>query len=135
GEYTATLNLQVGNKLAYTGQVILHGVEPTEHYKQTFVSEIDGSVQYYGYDQIRAKYEPDAEFEQFWDEKSQAPYMYNAADSLMVSYDDTVSVVLKTQYAIEKGLGGIMFWELGNDTKQEGSLLDAIFKVAQKENR
>lgn len=87
------------------------------------------------YGQIRAQYEPDANLERFWDEKAQAPYMYNAADSLMVSYDDTVSVVLKTQYAIEKGLGGIMFWELGNDTKQEGSLLDAIFKVAQKENR
>lgn len=84
------------------------------------------------YDQIRAKYEPDANFERLWDEKAQAPYMYNAADSLMVSYDDTVSVALKTQYAIEKGLGGIMFWELGNDTKEEGSLLDAIFKAAQQ---
>src|SRR5690606_18069731 len=30
------------------------------------------------YDQIRAEYEPDANFERFWDEKAQAPYMYNA---------------------------------------------------------
>src|SRR5690554_510314 len=48
GEYTCTLNLQLGNNLADTGQVVLYGVESTEHYKQTFVSEIDGSVQYYG---------------------------------------------------------------------------------------
>lgn len=48
GEYTCTLNLQLGNKLADTGQLVLYGVESTEHYKQTFVSEIDGSVQYYG---------------------------------------------------------------------------------------
>jgi len=48
----------------------------------------------------------------------------------MLSYDDTISVAIKTQYAIDKGLGGIMFWELGNDTKEEGSLLDAIYKVA-----
>jgi chitinase len=85
------------------------------------------------YDQIRAKYEPDVNFERFWDEKAQAPYMYNATDSLMVSYDDTVSVALKTQYAIDKGLGGIMFWELGNDTKEEGSLLDAIFSASQRQ--
>lgn len=84
------------------------------------------------YNQIREKYEPNANFERFWDERAKAPYLYNPKDSLMVSYDDTVSVALKTQYGMEKGLGGIMFWELGNDTKQEGSLLDAIYKAAKQ---
>lgn len=84
------------------------------------------------YHQIREKYEPDSSFQRYWDELAKAPYMYNAADSLMVSYDDTVSVKEKTNYAQEKGLGGIMFWELGNDTKEEGSLLDAIHKAAQE---
>lgn len=83
------------------------------------------------YHQIREKYEADSNFKRFWDEKARAPYMYNAADSLFVSYDDTVSVAEKTKYAINKGIGGIMFWELGNDTKEEGSLLDAIYKAAQ----
>ena len=82
------------------------------------------------YGQIREKYETDSSFQRFWDEKAQAPYLYNAADSLFVSYDDTVSVAKKTKYAMEKGIAGIMFWELGNDTKQEGSLLDAIYKAA-----
>ncbi|WP_268033190.1 glycoside hydrolase family 18 protein [Algoriphagus sp. PAP.12] len=82
------------------------------------------------YHSIRDQYEPDSNFKRFWDEKAQAPYMYNAQDSLLVSYDDTVSVALKTKYAMEKGIGGIMFWELGNDTKEEGSLLDAIYKAA-----
>ncbi|RAI88410.1 glycoside hydrolase family 18 protein [Algoriphagus yeomjeoni] len=82
------------------------------------------------YHQIREKYEKDSNFQRFWDEKAEAPYMYNATDSLFVSYDDTVSVALKTKYTMEKGLGGIMFWELGNDTKDEGSLLDAIYKAA-----
>ena len=50
----------------------------------------------------------------------------------MLSYDDTVSVALKTRYAMEKGLGGIMFWELGNDTKANGSLLDAIYTAANR---
>ncbi len=88
-----------------------------------------GWMAYHG---IREKYEADSNFVRFWDDKAQAPYMYNAKDSLMLSYDDTVSVALKTRYAMDKGIGGIMFWELGNDTKQEGSLLDAIYKEAQK---
>jgi chitinase len=84
------------------------------------------------YHQIRAKYEQDSNFTRYWDEKAEAPYMYNVSDSLFVSYDDTVSVALKTRYTMEKGLGGIMFWELGNDTKEEGSLLDAIYKAANE---
>ncbi|WP_375584337.1 glycoside hydrolase family 18 protein [Cyclobacterium xiamenense] len=83
------------------------------------------------YHQIRERYEPDSRFQRYWDEQAKAPFMYNAADSLLVSYDDTVSVRLKTEYVREKGLGGIMFWELGNDTKEEGSLLDAIHDAAQ----
>ncbi|MGB7394445.1 MAG: glycoside hydrolase family 18 protein [Pricia sp.] len=83
------------------------------------------------YRKIRTTYEPDPLFERFWDDTAQAPYMYNATDSLMVSYDDTVSVARKVDYALEKGLGGIMFWELGNDTKEKGSLLNAIYKASQ----
>ncbi len=94
--------------------------------------QLSGGLQigWMSYHRIRESYEQDQNFQRFWDEKAQAPYLYNSKDSLMVSYDDTVSVALKTKYAMEKGLGGIMFWELGNDTKEEGSLLDAIYKAA-----
>jgi chitinase len=84
------------------------------------------------YHRIRNTYELDTNFIRYWDEKAMSPYMYNSTDSLFVSYDDTVSVALKTRYAMEKGLGGIMFWELGNDTKEKGSLLDAIFKASME---
>lgn len=94
--------------------------------------QLSGGLQigWMAYHQIREKYESDSNFQRFWDEKAQAPYMYNFSDSLFVSYDDTVSVALKTKYTMEKGLGGIMFWELGNDTKEPESLLDAIYKAA-----
>lgn len=84
------------------------------------------------YHQIRKSYEQDSNFQRYWDDNAKAPFMYNSRDSLMVSYDDTVSVALKTKYTMAKGLGGIMFWELGNDTKEEGSLLNAIYKAAQE---
>lgn len=92
----------------------------------------DIHIGWLGYQQIRDRYETDSNFVRHWDEKAKAPFMFEAKDSLLVSYDDTVSVALKTRYAIDKQLGGIMFWQLGNDTKEPGSLLDAIYKEAQK---
>lgn len=83
------------------------------------------------YRHIRKTFEQDANYVRYWDEKAKAAYLYNAKDSTLISYEDTVSLRLKTEYAIEKGIGGIMFWQLGDDTKEEGSLLDAIYKAAK----
>jgi len=41
------------------------------------------------------------------------------------------SVAEKTQYVIDKGLDGIMFWELTNDLFNNG-LLQAIDAVAEQ---
>ena len=82
------------------------------------------------YHYIRKNFETDSNYVRYWDENAQAPYLYHASDSIFISYDDTVSVALKAQYALDENLGGVMFWELGNDTKEAGSLLDAIDKVA-----
>lgn len=60
-----------------------------------------------------------------WDPVAQAPYMYNAAQKLFVTFDDTLSVRLKTEYALDHHLGGIMFWQLPED-RFTGGLLDVI---------
>lgn len=114
---------------AFYGRV-WKGVPPTNN----GLYQLSGGMHigWMAYHQIREKYESNPNFQQYWDDKAQAPFMYNAKDSLMLSYDDTVSVALKTRYAMEKGIGGIMFWELGNDTKEEGSLLDAIYKASKE---
>ena len=85
-----------------------------------------------GYTQIRKEFEPNPGYTRYWDEAAKAPYLFNPVDSIFISYDDTVSVRLKTEYAIEKKLGGIMFWQLGNDTKEENGLLDAIYAARQR---
>ncbi len=66
----------------------------------------------------------------YWDSMAKAPYLFNSADSIFITYDDPESVALKTRFVIDKKLGGIMFWELGGDTQQEGGLLDAIYEEA-----
>lgn len=68
----------------------------------------------------------DSGFVYHWDPVANAPWLYNAAQKLFVTYDDTNSMRLKTAYAKEKKLNGIMFWQLGEDT-YSGGLLDAIY--------
>lgn len=67
-------------------------------------------------------------FQHFWDETSQAPYAYDANNKLFATFDNKKSLALKTQYAMDQQLGGIMFWELSHDTYEDG-LVDAIYKV------
>nr|MDQ6890133.1 glycosyl hydrolase family 18 protein [Bacteroidota bacterium] len=67
----------------------------------------------------------DSGFVSYWDSTANAPYLYNRGKSLFVTYDDQRSVRLKTEYVINKNLGGIMFWQLRDDAYENG-LLQAI---------
>jgi chitinase len=60
-----------------------------------------------------------------WDKVAQAPYMYNAGLQQFASFDDSVSIRVKTEYAVKKGIGGVMFWQMTED-RFSGGLLDVI---------
>jgi chitinase len=60
---------------------------------------------------------------QHWDSQSCAPWLWNAATRSFVSYDDPRSIRLKAAYA--RRLGGVMFWELSQDSA-DATLLRAI---------
>jgi chitinase len=70
-------------------------------------------------------------FEAHWDETAQAPWMYNPKEKLFVTYDDRRSIGLKTRYARQQKLGGIMFWELSHDLER-GGLVDSIIEALNK---
>lgn len=76
---------------------------------------------------------PSTGFVLYWDDVAKAPYGYNAAQKLFVTYDDKRSMELKTTYALDQGLNGIMFWEITNDTYQDG-LLHTIDVTKEKYN-
>ncbi|MCE7993904.1 MAG: glycoside hydrolase family 18 protein [Roseivirga sp.] len=82
------------------------------------------------YSEIAESYLNKDGFKRYWDETALAPFLYNAKDSLFITYDDPQSVALKTKYAKENKLGGIMFWQLTQDTPS-GDLLNAIKKAAE----
>ena len=65
-------------------------------------------------------------FETYWDDIANAPYAINTKRKLVATYDDERSIELKTKYAIENKLGGIMFWQLVDDKFRNG-LLDVIW--------
>lgn len=67
----------------------------------------------------------------YWDNKAKATWWYNAQEKKFATGDDIRSVQEKTNYAIKKKLGGIMFWELTLD-KTSGGLLDAIEKSSYR---
>ena len=77
------------------------------------------------YQQISEEYENKNGFVRYWDKDSKAPFLYNKKDSLFITYDDTMSVRLKTQFVKDMKLGGVMFWQLGSDSKNY-DLLNAI---------
>ena len=64
-------------------------------------------------------------FKHLWDSVASAPYSVNKEKGLFATYDDSLSIALKTEYALNNNLGGIMFWQLSGDKSGEG-LLDAI---------
>lgn len=80
------------------------------------------------YKNFSSQLSSDSGFVSYWDERAMAPYMFNSSQHLFVTYDDKRSVQLKTKYAMDNKLGGIMFWQLRDDAFMEG-LLDAIDEV------
>ena len=75
-----------------------------------------------------------------WDSDGQAPYLCiteygldgNVVNKAFVTYDDAQSLTLKSQYVFDEGLGGLMFWELGSNDRDEDDLMQAIYDVFYK---
>lgn len=73
----------------------------------------------------------DSGFVYHWDRKAFAPYLYNKQKKWFVTFDDVSSVILKTRYAINKHLNGIMFWQLADD-RYDHSLLEVIDETRKR---
>lgn len=59
-------------------------------------------------------------FTYYWDKKAKAPYQYNATQKQFATFDDKSSIEEKCKFIRRKKLGGIMFWELTQDEKEDG---------------
>ncbi len=61
----------------------------------------------------------------YWDPAAFAPYAYNERERRYYTYDDPRSLAAKARYVKEQGLGGVMFWQLREDTP-DGALLEVL---------
>ena len=71
------------------------------------------------YNELKTKYLSDPAYVQYWEETAHLPYMYNATKQEFIAYENSRSVCAKTDYVKEQGLGGLMFWELSQDSYAE----------------
>lgn len=64
----------------------------------------------------------------FVDTDAEAFYAYNAKTHEFLTSDDARSVAAKARYVNAEGLGGVMFWQLVDDSKHDG-LLDVMYRA------
>jgi chitinase len=80
------------------------------------------------YTELLNTYLHKSSFKRYWDEYSKAPYLFDG--NTFISYDDEESLEYKSNYVMEKKLGGIMFWEYSLDRSH--NLLAKIYEVLKK---
>ncbi|MDX2160371.1 MAG: glycoside hydrolase family 18 protein [bacterium] len=82
----------------------------------------------FDYQDIAENHLTNPDFQRFWDDTAQVPWLYNPVTQVMISYDDPESLTVKAEYVREMGLGGVMFWELSGDDDQ-ASLLTSLYET------
>ena len=76
------------------------------------------------YDALTRK-RPEADgFRRFWHPDARVPWLYKESTGVWITYDDVQSIGQKADYARQRGLGGVMAWELGGD--DDGILVRTI---------
>jgi chitinase len=105
--------------------VAFYGMKQIRSYNQTTQTwsswTADGSV-YYAY--IVNNYLGSDSYTRYYDASTGVPYIVKNDGTEFVSYDDPRSIADKSEYILERELGGMMYWENGADTT--GTLLLAI---------
>lgn len=69
------------------------------------------------YNQLKKSYLSSSSYRKLRHATAQVPYLYG--NGSFISYDDTTSIAAKAGLALERGLGGIGFWELSQDADAE----------------
>ena len=68
-----------------------------------------------------------ADWSRLWDDYSKVPYLMSSDATKLITYDDSISVAIKTEKAIQENLSGVMIWAIGQDINNgRQPLLEAI---------
>ncbi len=65
-------------------------------------------------------------YQLYWDSAAMAPYLFNSAGKIFITFDDEKSIALKLHYVRAYNLRGLMFWEISGDDSS-GTLVEVIY--------
>jgi GH18 family chitinase len=98
------------------GSEIGSGASPMWHAKNLEAGILGSYLEDYGLDPVN---EPAdqlvGDYVRNYDAVAVAPWLWNAQKKVFLSTEDEESIETKVQYVIDKGIGGIMFWEMSGD--------------------
>ncbi len=78
----------------------------------------------YSYDTLANHLARQETFVRQWDAAAQAPTLWNADSSLLITYEDPASLRAKAHFVKSRGLAGVMYWEHNAD---DGTLLRTLY--------
>lgn len=105
--------------------VAFYGIKQTRTYDSstnTWSSWVKEESVSYSY--IVNNYLNNDNYNYYYDRNAGVPYIISTDGTVFISYDNPRSILEKSEYIIEEGLGGMMYWENGLDLT--GSLLLAM---------
>ena len=75
----------------------------------------DVDVSSWKYSTIYDEVTGDTNYVYNWDTEAKVPYYVNTVKNRFITFDDTTSIRMKCEYALAKGMQGIMIWEITQD--------------------
>lgn len=105
--------------------VAFYGIKQTRSYDsvtQTWSAWVNGGSVSYNY--INSIYLNSSNYHYNYDNQAGVPYLINEEGTIFISYDNPRSIAEKSEYIIDNGLAGMMYWENGLDLT--GTLLLAM---------
>jgi chitinase len=120
---------KLGLGIPFFGEVWSGATAPKQSVQGVTMAETD-------YHEIVNDYAPRAQAH--WDTEADAPYLSLIAENQFVSYDDARSCADKVTYALRRGLGGVMIWEIAGGYMalqprgHRQDLLKAVVAAAEK---
>ncbi|WP_394203447.1 glycosyl hydrolase family 18 protein [Shewanella waksmanii] len=98
------------------GNEMFAGSNPMWHAKNLEQGIMGSYVYDYGLDPVNdPHHQLNGTYQRHYDNVAQSAWLWNPTKSVYLSTEDEQAMNAKVQYVVDKGLGGVMFWELAGD--------------------
>lgn len=123
-----------GNEIG-AGAVPMWHAKNLEHAARLGITTMPSYGQAWGLDPNNPAHVMQGQYVRYYDDKAQAPWLWNEQKKVFLSTEDEESMGRKLDYIIQRGLGGVMFWEMAGDydfdpAKNEYGMGDTLTTLA-----